>query len=137
VDPLTTVAIVVDPAFGDQIRDLPPQMPVWVLDTPINRQAAHRFWPDGAEASSGRNITTFIGGDESAEDSCIRILPTVDTHHNALAQKPPYSAIEVFGARLTTELRRALEEYGFLVVQADDSHFIAREKSQVVNVSET
>lgn len=95
-DPLATVAIVVDPAFGDQVRALPHEMPVWIVDTPTNRDVARRFWPNGPESGTRSSVSTFVSAaGESPEAACVRILPTVDMHHNELAPCPPYSAVQV------------------------------------------
>ncbi len=130
-DQRATVAIVVDPAFGERIRALAPEMPVWVVDTPVNRAAAQRFRPNGPDHGARRDITTFIArAGESPEDACMGILPTVDLHHNDLSQSSPYSAVEVFGASPTLELRAALEKLGLVVVEESGSYFVARQRGR-------
>ena len=128
-DQRATVVIVVDPAFGERIRALAPEIPVWVVDTPVNRAAAQRFWPNGPEHGTRVDITTFIArAGESPERVCMGVLPTVDLHHNELSQSPPYSAVEVHGASPTPELQAALEELGLVVVEKCGAHFVARRR---------
>jgi hypothetical protein len=99
-----TVAIVVDPDFGDRLLALASQMPVWIADTPANHTCAESLWSSDAQKQT--NVTTFrvTGGD--AADWCRMILAQIDLHHGEHSQSPPYRSIEVFGAAATTDLRR-------------------------------
>jgi hypothetical protein len=105
-----TVAIVVDPMFGEQLAMLAERLHVWVVDTPPNRVVAERLWA----AASGRHnldrgVTTFrVNATESPEAWCAGILSAVDLHHGAYAHDPPYSAIEVYGTAPSMTLRAAL-----------------------------
>jgi hypothetical protein len=106
----STVAIVVDPAFGDRLSSLADQMPVWIADTPRNRPIAELL-----RSHAGSNITTFrVAGDDAAE-WCRAILPHVELHHGKYSQSPPFDSIEVFGAGATPNLRDAFSEYGFTI----------------------
>jgi hypothetical protein len=109
----STVAIVVDPEFGDRLLSLATQMPVWIADTPANRLSAESVRSN--DASHQTNVTTFVvtGGD--ASDWCRMILPQVDLHHGKYSQSPPYRALEVFGAQASADLRRVFSKYGFTI----------------------
>ena len=105
-----SVAIVVDPDFGERLFSLADEMPVWVADTQTNRTVAESFWSRG-----GSNVTTFrVTGDDAAE-WCRAILPQVDLHHDEYSQARAFDSIEVFGAGPNTKLRDALSEYGFTI----------------------
>ena len=105
-----TVAIVVDPNFGERLTSLADQMPVWIADTPTNRTVAESVW-----SRAGSHVTTFrVAGDDAAE-WCRDILPQVDLHHGEHSQSPAFNSIEVFGAGATPNLRDALSTYGFTI----------------------
>ena len=105
----TTVAIVVDPDFGDSLSSLADQMPVWIADTPTNRSAAE-FLRKRADSK----ITTFrVVGDDAAE-WCRIILPQVLLHHGEHSQSP-IDLIEVVGNRATSSLRDEFSKHGFTI----------------------
>lgn len=105
-----TVAIVVDPNFGERLMSLADRMPVWIADTPTNRTVAESVW-----SREGSNVTTFrVAGDDAAE-WCRAILPQVDLHHGEYSQARAFDSIEVFGAGANTKLRDALSQYGFTI----------------------
>ena len=108
-----SVAIVVDPNFGERLELLATHMPVWIADTPTNRTCAESLW-SRADAHCP-TVTTFrTNGDDSAE-WCRAILPQVELHHGEYSQSPAFDSIEVFGAGATPNLRDALSEYGFTI----------------------
>ena len=108
------VAIVVDPEFSERLLPLAREMNVWIADTPVNRPSAELFWSSNVDDSSRRTVTTFkVKLGEAGEHWCRAILPQVDLHHGEYSQSPPYSVVDVFGARLTPELRDVFAEYGF------------------------
>jgi hypothetical protein len=123
--PNETVAIVVDCCFGPRLAELTSRgMAVWVSDTSDNRVFVEELL--SLPHAPGPNLTTFKAyAEESPEEALIRILPTVDIHHNELAGDPPYRAVEVFGASATSSVRRALNEFALTVVQEDGTHFRA------------
>lgn len=108
------VAIVVDRNFGDKLVSLADQMPVWIVDTPVNRAAAESFWCQTAEEVRSL-VTTFSVDGNDASAWCCAILPQVDLHHGEYSQSPTYDSVEVFGTSATAELRDAFSEYGFTI----------------------
>jgi hypothetical protein len=106
----SSVAIVVDPDFGDRLSWLADQMSVWIADTPTNRTVAESLWSHAC-----LNITTFrVVGDDVAE-WCRAILPQVELHHGEYSQSPAFDSIEVFGAGATPNLRAAFSRCGFTI----------------------
>jgi len=72
-----SVAVVVDPAFGERLASVAECSPVWIADTPINRAAAERCWESSA-TSREVDVTTFkVATGESSEGWCADILPTI------------------------------------------------------------
>ena len=95
-------------------------MPVWIADTPPNRRSAERVW-----ASSGNtDVTTFkVDLNGTPETWCEGELDIIELHHGPYSKSPPYSALQIYGAELTLELRGALTELGFEMVARIDGGF--------------
>lgn len=109
-EPYTTVAVVVDPDFGDRLSSLADQMPVWIAHTPPNRTVAESLLK-----RADSNITTFrVVGDDAAE-WCGSILPQVLLHHGEYSQTHTIDSIEVFGTRAVPSLRDAFSKHGFKI----------------------
>ena len=115
-----TVAIVVDPNFGERLISLASQMPVWIADTPTNRTVAESLW---SQANS--HVTTFrIVGDDPAE-WCSTILPQVALHHGEYSQARAFDSIAVFGVGATADLRDKFSQYGFTISSEQPDGFRA------------
>ena len=122
-----TVAIVVDPAFGDQLPALAARVPVWIADTPVNRAAAERSWQADEPMPRPTGVTTFrITEKTSPEEWCASILGTVIEHHGEYSQHPPVSVLEIIGAAPTEALGAALARYGFTNLERAPLGFRAR-----------
>jgi hypothetical protein len=123
------VGLVVDSEWGERVRELAARMPVWVVDTPANRAAVTALREEASDRYA--SVTTFRStAAETPEQACIRILPTLDTHHNELAQTPPYSAVEIVGAQPTDILREAFEAFQLTVFDMSEHGFVVRRASR-------
>jgi hypothetical protein len=108
-----TVAIVVDPDFGNRLAGLALRMPVWVARTGGNSAAIERLQRRFGAKRPG-SVTSFeVDAGASREEWCASILETVDEHHGPLSLDPPYRSIEVVGCPLSPALRGICEELGF------------------------
>ena len=117
-----TVAIVVDPDFGERLYPLAEKMAVWVVDTPVNRAAAESHWRERPDKS----ITTFkVDPDVSREHWCAGVLGTVLEHQGGYSQQPPVSSLEIVGARPAPPLLATLADYGFPAVTSGSEGFRA------------
>lgn len=108
------VAIVVDTEFGDRLLTVAKVMPVWIVDTPVNRSAAARHWRDHPNQSHTKEVTTFkfnLAGSPSTW--CSDILSTIDLHHGPHSHDPAYTVVDVYGAMPTADLRAAFAGFGF------------------------
>ena len=121
--PRVAVGLVVNPDFGDRIREMAARVPVWVLDTPMNRKAVLALRASGVAGSA--SVTTFQSAAENPEDACIQILPAIDLHHGKQSQDPPYLAVEVIGARPTEALRQALQGLALTIIAPHEDGFMA------------
>jgi hypothetical protein len=117
-----TVGIVVDATFGERIHSLVHKMPVWIVDTPINRAAAESRWRQQPEDS----VTTFkVNSGDSPEDWCAGVLGTVIEHHGEYSHFPPVSSLEIIGAQPVDSLVATFAEHGFPKVRSTPDGFRA------------
>ncbi|HEX8172393.1 MAG TPA: hypothetical protein VF824_17800 [Thermoanaerobaculia bacterium] len=116
---MRSVAVVLDPDFGDRLDKLAFRLPVWVVDSPPNRIAAENAWRASLEWP---HITVTI----------FRALPDHPTREHwaelleMIALHEPYDAVEVVGAELTLPARSALLESGFTRFESSARGFRAR-----------
>src|SRR5690349_11965246 len=105
----TKVRVIVIPDFGERLRSLPVDEPIWVAETPVNKPVIKQMW---AERISG--ITSFrVDEKTNPDDWLVSILDEIELHHGEHSQSPPYTKLSVSGTGLSGELRGELEGYGF------------------------
>ena len=108
------VYVVVDRKFGEKLSELEKGVPVWIVDTPTNKTVVQRFWNERPDEGHLTGITTFSDlASLSPEDMLLSHLDTIELHHGPYSADPPYTAIEVLGAELSTKTKNQLSEYGF------------------------
>jgi hypothetical protein len=121
-----TVALIVDPAFGARLSEIAGRMPVWIVDTPVNRLAAEQHWAQHPAQSYTEGVTTFTGNPAGTpEEWCVGELHTIDVHHGELSHVPPYKAIEVHGVVFNARLAAAFAEYAMREITATSDGFRA------------
>jgi hypothetical protein len=117
----TKVRVIVTPDFGERLRSLPVDEPIWVADTPVNNPVIKQIW---AERKSG--ITSFrIDEKTNPDDWLLSVLDEIDLHHGEHSQFPPYGSLCVSGTSLSAELRGELESYGFNAFDITSDGFVA------------
>lgn len=111
---LSHLAIVCDPDFGTRLYELVKSREMWVVKSECNRSAAKQIWGNDTEEDYHRyGVTTFVVLErESAEDMFLRILPTVDEHHNEKCKAPTWTRLLVIGVPQSSRVKDALEGYG-------------------------
>jgi hypothetical protein len=125
-DQTYAVYVVVDPDFGERLVSLPPGVPVWIVDTPVNKPVAQRLWRERPQVNPLTGITTYnFSGDASPEENLLKELDTIDLHHGSYSANPPYTRMEVFGARLSDKIKFALADYGFHEFSPTTGGFVA------------
>jgi hypothetical protein len=110
-----TVALVLDPSFGDQLHALAEKAPVWIVSSPLNDRAVAALRPKFEDS----RLTTLLRlPNEQSAETLARALFAIDEHHGC-------EIIEVFG---TKELPSAevSSQLGFQSVVATHYGFIAR-----------
>lgn len=123
--PVVTVAIVVDPDFGERLEELAARMPVWIAQTKGNSVAIKRLFRR-IRREGGASLASFVVDPKaSREEWCASVLETVDEHHGPCSQDPPYRGIEVIGTPPSPALRAFCEELGFHSFRDTASGFTA------------
>ncbi len=97
-------------------------MPVWIADT-----EAHQAMVAASEARGASLALTWfpLRAGESAAAAALRICPSLDDHHNELAQAVGYQALMVFGVPCRDDLLACLAPLGFSRVEAAPFGFTA------------
>ncbi len=110
-----TVAIVVDPDFGDRLNSIAERMPVWVADTPGNAAAIKRLFRELRRTGEG-SVTSFIVDKKAHPTSVLpATIESVNLHHGMYSQDPPYRQIKVYGVwpgDLTNNVLEELRQIG-------------------------
>ena len=125
------VGLILDRNFGPRIDGLAQTFHVWVVESPTNKPFIQRFWQSGQSDIHSDplelGITSFGAyEDEPPEATCARLAADLDEHHGDFAREPPWSEIEVFGARLNPLSRQAFEEIGATSFEPTRDGFICR-----------
>jgi hypothetical protein len=121
--------IIVDPAFGERLADLPEGAVVWIADSAVNWPAVQGRWRTHPGRSEREGITTFrVDAARRPEDWCADILETVDEHHHLSG--PEHHALHVIGCSPSAQLVDALLQFGFVETRATADGFIARKDQE-------
>ena len=108
-----TVAIVLDPAYLE-LEQLAEQMPIWAVDSALNRGVAERLWLTQGVADAFQGITLFKVSDErDAEVNCANIIGEVDLQHGVYSSGSTIATLKVIGTKPSNKLREELRAYGF------------------------
>jgi len=120
------ICIVVDREFGERLTTRAPGVPVWIVETPVNRDVAQRLWKERPQEGHLTGITTFKASESSsAEDLLLNEMNTIDLHHGSYSSDPPYTVLEVLGTPLSDRIRGELSEYGFVEFRPNVEGFLA------------
>ena len=121
------VYVIVDPNYGNRLRDILAGEPVWIADTAINHTAVATIWKDHGITSHLSGLTSFvIDPNATPEDWLISEIATIDLHHGEYSHKPPWSIITVIGVQWTKRIKEELEQFGFTKHEDTTDGFIAR-----------
>lgn len=111
---INTVRLVVDRNYSGELTSLATDSHVWLIESPLNHDAAASYWKLHPASDVETGLTTFTAADDdTASEACLKILGTLDLHHGEYSGDPPYSVLEIVGARLSRSVKAAIEELGF------------------------
>ncbi|MBZ5647175.1 MAG: hypothetical protein LAN37_08145 [Acidobacteriia bacterium] len=118
-----SVALVVDPEYGERLQGLVERMPIWALNSTTNRAATEWIWEKDPETH--RRITLFDVPDFPVDtQEFIGIVASIDAQRTKHLQ-PPMRDLEVIGMGVYPDLNGALLEFGFQSVETTVSGFKA------------
>ncbi len=124
------VHIIVDPDFGNRIREIPAGDPVWIVDTPQNRLAFEAVRRERPDTNHLIGLTSFkVDPTGLPEDWLISELHTIDLHHGDMSHDPPWSMVNVIGVGWNERIRAELAQFGFLKHHAELNEFTAMKET--------
>lgn len=105
VDPAQNVLVVLDPNFGDRLRDVRRGRPVWIVMSAANAPVVRALWAAEPDATHLTGVTGFRhSAGVAAEDGLLAELNTIELHHGSYSTSTPCTVIDVVGG--TTHLCR-------------------------------
>jgi hypothetical protein len=121
-----SVSVVLDREFGPRLRGLLDTGPVWAVDSPANRDSAHKLWLEFPARDHLDGVTVFkAGADSSPGQMLIDEMETIDMHHGVYSADPAYTVFRVIGCELQPEIRETLAKFGFDSFSHTDDGFEA------------
>jgi hypothetical protein len=125
-NPTQGLLVILDPDYGDRLREVWPGSPVWITMSSVNEPVIRSLWATRSEPNHLTGITgmRFDGG-ITPEHRFLAELDTIDLHHGPYSTKSPYTVLEVIGAPLTNSIRAALSKIGFTDFTESQNGFIA------------
>ena len=110
-----SMALIVDPEYGERMQGLVERMPIWALNSTTNRAAAEWLWEK--EERTRKRITLFDVPDYPLDtQDFIGVLASIDGELNKHGAAP-LRDLEVIGMELFPDLNGALLEFGFQNVE--------------------
>lgn len=127
------VHVVVDPVYGERIRDLPVGECAWIRHTIMNQAVVDALLQeylktkDGREGNNTENISVFdLDPSLSPEQCLLTIIPTIERHHYETAQGPGYSILNVIGVSWSECIRREFQANGFVFHKNSSEGFVVK-----------
>ena len=115
-----TVAVVFDRDFSQRLESLAFAMPVWLVDTDANREAAEHAWLRAIEWPQ-LSVTLFRDPESRlTDDGWTTFLAEIELHHGA------FDTLDVIGIALTPALRDASARSSFVIADESAGGFRAR-----------
>ena len=120
---MENIVVVADSSFGRRLMMLPTVHPMWIVESEMNWPWIRARWDDDkGNIPVSLAVTSFTRlPEEAPETSFVRILETVDEHH----ELPPWKMIEVYGVTLTEFVKDRLLEYGVSSFDEHEGMFLA------------
>ena len=120
------VLVVLDPDFGDRLRDVWPGQAVWITMSPANEPVVRAIWASARSSNHLVGITGFRYQENiSEQDRLLAELETIQLHHGPYSTSSPFTVLKVIGCKLTDAVQSALSELGFYDHRQSPEGFIA------------
>lgn len=119
------VSVVLDIAYGERVLDLAKHGPVWIVESPVNRNAAELFWSRFPDRNHLSGITIFTPYGRSAEEWFLNEIEMIDLHHGVYSSDPPYQQLVVHGCPLSESICARIRELGLILFEGTNDGFSA------------
>jgi hypothetical protein len=120
------VVVVLDPNFGERLRELWKRQPIWIAMSPANAPVVQALRAAAPNTDYRSGITGFPHSDSrAAAERFLDMLSDIELHHGPYSTSTPYTRLKVIGAHLTPAIRAALCDLGFLRLRQDPNGFTA------------
>lgn len=119
------VFVLLDPETGSGLKEYAARGPVWITQSPQNREAAEAYWKSKSESDQSVTIWSEprTGG---SKEEWLGIVDAIELHHSKDWSGPGVEAIEVCGVCLNDRAAAALREFGYEVSETRGDGFRAR-----------
>jgi hypothetical protein len=130
-----SLIVVLDPDYSDRLESVIAHAPVWIVDTPSNKEACQRIWkrqPHSDHREIGA-ITSFgAGSEDNLSEGLFDVLPQLETHHGVVdgdyLRFAQSFVVEVIGVRATKDIVSRLAELGLDVISETPDGFRAKRR---------
>ncbi len=123
------VYVVVDPNYGESIRNLPIDEPAWIVDSQDNKLVIQNLWDEHRATKGHVDITSFkFDGDATPEDWLVSELSVIDLHYGEFSHDPLYSVLNVIGIKWSDRIQKELNKLGFNLHKLTQVRFCCNEK---------
>jgi hypothetical protein len=128
------LCVVVDRTYGALLEKVAERLPIWIVDTPLNRRVFERIWhrrPAGEaiNISAPGCITSFeVGDDQDCESNLLEIIPDIEVHYGESDRQyealrtdaahryrhlPNGFGLDVIGLAVSDFIKSRLSDFGF------------------------
>lgn len=123
---MSSIFLVLDDQLGSRILELSREHYVWVVESATNKPWIDRAWVSqntGTDASCvGLSSFARYAG-ETDDEVVIRLMEMIDEHHGEYEQDPPWSEIQVIGARSSQPILDSARNYGVEALEETSEGF--------------
>jgi hypothetical protein len=120
------VLLVLDPDFGERLRDEWQGQAVWITMSPVNAVTVRSLWAAAPSQDQLTGITGFTHQEgATAEHQLLDQLSNIDLHHGPYSTTLPHTTLAVIGTTLTENVRAALSTLGFVEFEQRPDGFVA------------
>ena len=124
-----TIALVVDPACGERIREIAAGVRhTWVVTSDANDPVLERIWHESRTTrlpGDAGGVTKLIRHGDDPQSWGESMLDAIEDHHGGDSSPRCYTALDVHGTALSPCLRAALTERGFAAFMPTRDGFLA------------
>jgi hypothetical protein len=127
------VVLVIDPAFGDPLREIAARHDTWVVPSESNKAVVEEMWAAKAAGDAIPSLTLWsVPMPAITEDQWLAMLDEIELHHGDYSSDPPMDTLSVYGTAVTPAITAALREYEYTSVKATKFGFLAFKSNATV-----